>query len=47
MLVAPLATSLAERSILAECGWLNFVMCCAKAAHELSSRSAFARDGTP
>lgn len=43
VLVALLVTSLAESSILGEYGWLTFVVCCVKAANELSWRNAFAR----
>lgn len=41
-LVALIATSLAESSILIEYGWLTFVVCSVKAARELSWRRAFA-----
>jgi hypothetical protein len=39
-LVALLVVSLAESSILSEFGWLAFVVCCLKAAQELSWRRA-------
>jgi O-antigen ligase len=42
VLVALIATSLFESSILVEYGWLTFVICSVKAARELSWRSAFA-----
>lgn len=41
-LVALIATSLAESSMLIEYGWLTFVVCSVKAARELSWRRAFA-----
>lgn len=44
VLVALLVTTLAESSILGEYGWLTFVVCCVKAAGELSWRKAFARE---
>lgn len=40
VLVVLLLVSLAESSILAEFGWLTFVVCCATASRELSWRSA-------
>jgi O-antigen ligase len=40
-------TSLAESSMLVEYGWLTFVVCCVKAAQELSWRKAFAASGGP
>lgn len=43
VLVLLLVTSLAESSILVEYGWLTFVVCCVKAAKDLSWRGAFAR----
>lgn len=43
VMVALVATSLVESTILAQYGWLVFVVCCVKAAHELSWRRAFAR----
>ncbi|CAN5524027.1 hypothetical protein BH10ACT7_BH10ACT7_11570 [soil metagenome] len=46
MLVALIATSLAESSILVEYGWMTFVVCSVKAAHELSWRRAFANTDT-
>jgi O-antigen ligase len=42
VLVVLLVGSLAESSILVEYGWLTFVVCCVKAARELSWRGAFA-----
>jgi hypothetical protein len=42
ILVVLLSTALAESSILYEFGWLTFVICCVKAARELSWRRAFA-----
>jgi len=47
VLVALLVTSLAESSILVEYGWLTFVVCCVKAARELSWRRAFANSDEP
>ena len=41
VLVALIVTSLAESSILVEYGWMTFVVCSVKAAHELSWRRAF------
>jgi O-antigen ligase len=41
VLVALLIMSLAESSILAEFGWMTFVICCLKASQELSWRRAF------
>lgn len=41
VLVALIATSLAESSMLVEYGWLTFVICCVKAAQKLSWRRAF------
>lgn len=41
VLVALIVTSLAESTILAGAGWLLFVVCCVKAARELSWRKAF------
>ncbi|CAN5166389.1 hypothetical protein BH11ACT5_BH11ACT5_14990 [soil metagenome] len=41
ILVALLATSLAESTILVSYGWMIFVVCCVKAARELSWRRAF------
>jgi hypothetical protein len=46
VLVALLLVSLAESSILAEFGWLTFVVCCVKASQELSWRSALRSTGT-
>lgn len=43
VLVLLIVSSLAESSILVEYGWLTFVVCCVKAASELSWRGAFAR----
>lgn len=43
VLVALIVSSLAESSVLVEYGWLTFVVCCVKAAGELSWRRAFAR----
>jgi hypothetical protein len=40
VLVALLISSLAESSVLAEFGWLAFVICCMKASQELSWRRA-------
>lgn len=40
VLVALLLVSLAESTILAEFGWLTFVVCCVTASRELSWRSA-------
>jgi O-antigen ligase len=40
VLVALLISSLAESAVLAEFGWLTFVICCMKASQELSWRSA-------
>ncbi len=40
VLVALIAVSVAESSILTEFGWLLFVICCVKASAELSWRSA-------
>jgi O-antigen ligase len=42
VLVALIIVSLAESSILAEFGWLAFVICCLKASQELSWRRAYA-----
>lgn len=42
MLVVLISTALFESSILYEFGWLTFVICCVKAARELSWRRAFA-----
>jgi O-antigen ligase len=39
-MVALIIVSLAESSVLSEFGWLTFVICCLKAAQELSWRSA-------
>ena len=39
-LVALIVTSLAESTILADHGWLVFIVCCVKAARELSWRTA-------
>lgn len=47
MLIALIAVSLAESVILVEYGWLIFVLCCVKAAGELSWRRAFAAPLTP
>lgn len=43
MLVALLGTSLFDSSLITAYGWLTFVVCCVKAAGELSWRTAFAR----
>ena len=43
VLVVLIVASLTESSILVEWGWLTFVVCCVKAASELSWRRAFAR----
>ena len=40
MLVALIVSSFAESSVLVEYGWLTFVVCCVKAARELSWRTA-------
>jgi O-antigen ligase len=40
VLVALIIVSLAESSILAEFGWMAFVICCVKASQELSWRTA-------
>jgi len=40
VLVALLISSLAESAVLAEFGWLTFVICCMKASQELSWRGA-------
>ncbi|HAM27841.1 MAG TPA: exopolysaccharide biosynthesis protein [Microbacteriaceae bacterium] len=45
VLVVLLTTGLAESSMLVEFGWLTFVVCCVKAARELSWRKAFAATG--
>jgi hypothetical protein len=45
MLVVLIVASLAESMILVEFGWLTFVVCCVKAARELSWRRAL-RDET-
>jgi hypothetical protein len=45
MLVVLISTALFESSILYEFGWLTFVVCCVKAARELSWRRAFAATG--
>jgi O-antigen ligase len=42
ILVVLISTALFESSILYEFGWLTFVICCVKAARELSWRRAFA-----
>lgn len=41
ILVVLIVTSLAESSLLVEYGWMTFVVCSVKAAHELSWRRAF------
>jgi O-antigen ligase len=41
VLVVLIVSSLAESSVLVEYGWLTFVVCCVKAARELSWRRAF------
>lgn len=43
VLIVLIGSSLAESSLLVEWGWLTFVVCCVKAASELSWRRAFAR----
>ena len=43
VLVLLIVTSLAESSILVDYGWLTFVVCCVKAAKDLSWRGAFTR----
>jgi hypothetical protein len=40
-LVVLLSSALFESSLLVEYGWLTFVVCCVKAARELSWRRAF------
>lgn len=45
VLLVLLVSSLAESSILVDYGWLTFVVCCVKAARELSWRGAFATLG--
>lgn len=40
-LAALITTALAESSVLVEFGWLTFVVCCVKAAEQLSWRRAF------
>lgn len=47
VLVALIACSLAESSILVEFGWLTLVICSVKAARELSWRQAFAATAEP
>jgi O-antigen ligase len=42
VLLVLLTSGLFESSLLVEYGWLTFVVCCVKAAHELSWRRAFA-----
>ena len=42
ILVALIISSLAESAILVEFGWVTFVVCCVKAARELSWRNALA-----
>jgi hypothetical protein len=44
VLAALLIVSLAESSVLTEFGWLTFVICCVKAAQELSWRAGLARE---
>lgn len=44
VLVLLIVTSLAESSILVEYGWLTFVVCCVKAAKELTWKGAFTRE---
>lgn len=46
VLVVLIVSSLAESSILVEYGWLTLVVCCVKAAKELSWRRAFRADDT-
>jgi len=41
VLLVLLTSGLFESSLLVEYGWLTFVVCCVKAAHELSWRRAF------
>ena len=43
VLVVLLSSALFESSLLVEYGWLTFVVCCVKAAQDLSWRTAFAR----
>jgi O-antigen ligase len=43
VLVVLIVSGLAESSVLVEWGWLAFVVCCVKAARELSWRRAFTR----
>ena len=45
ILVALIVSSLAESSMLVEYGWLIFVVCCVKAARELSWRRALGQAG--
>ena len=47
VLVVLILTGLTESSLLVEYGWLTFVVCCVKAASELSWRRAFARPLEP
>ncbi|HWH25493.1 MAG TPA: O-antigen ligase family protein [Pseudolysinimonas sp.] len=47
VLVALIVVSLAESSILVEFGWVTFVICCLKAAQELSWRRVFASPTPP
>jgi O-antigen ligase len=47
VLVVLISTALFESSILYEFGWLTFVICCVKAARELSWRRAFAATQPP
>jgi O-antigen ligase len=47
VLIVLTVASLAESSILVEFGWLTFVVCCVKAARELSWRKAFASELLP
>jgi O-antigen ligase len=46
VLVALIVSALAESSMLVEYGWMAFVVCCVKAAEELSWRRAFAAVGS-
>jgi hypothetical protein len=47
VLVALVTVSFAESAILTQWCWLTFVVCCVKAARELSWRRAFERPLEP
>jgi O-antigen ligase len=47
VLVALLVLSLAESTVIAEFGWMTFVICCLKASQELSWRSALTAGRPP